>query len=205
MVDMIGKQERLSLFWTNAKIIVIICMISVCFQFCNTEKKHMGEKIIGYWSLDYDNSYWERLDSDIYISLNNLLFTMDSVKLPYFSRFSDSVYYNDFEISKEEYDYGEDTLQIIVSFLRYKREKACKGGWRIINISPDSILLDAPAHPLNGKYKVTFFIDKYGLPEAYPLDCTHKMLLENDSTRLICVKCSNNSNFSKIDMSKWIN
>ena len=71
-----------------------------------------------------------------------------------------------------------------------KYQEICKidddryGSWKIVSANPDSIFINAKAHVLHGKYKVTFVTDTVGHLRYLPV---YYVYLDNDSTHL-CLK-----------------
>lgn len=57
--------------------------------------------------------------------------------------------------------------------------------WKVISNNPDSIYIDAPSHPLHGKYQVTF---KECASGSLGYTTTHFMCLDNDSTHLCLLR-----------------
>ena len=60
-----------------------------------------------------------------------------------------------------------------------------KNIWNVISNNPDSIYIDAPSHPLHGKYQVTFKECPSG---TLGYTTAHFMCLDNDSTHLCLMR-----------------
>ena len=60
-----------------------------------------------------------------------------------------------------------------------------KNTWKIISNAPDSIYIDAPSHPLHGKYQVTFKKCPSG---SLGYTTAHFLCLDNDSTHLYLLR-----------------
>lgn len=57
--------------------------------------------------------------------------------------------------------------------------------WKVISNNPDSIYIDAPSHPLHGKYQVTFKMCPSG---SLGYTTEYFMYLDNDSTHLCLLR-----------------
>lgn len=66
-----------------------------------------------------------------------------------------------------------------------ERTEATFDKWRIISSDLDSILIEAPNHPLAGRYAVDFFIDEAGCPEMNMPSHKYKFELYNEDRSMI--------------------
>lgn len=124
----------------------------------NYNKFKYVKKLDGYWNIEVENSDWVRSDGS-YFSTFIINFTKNTIDLPI--------------------AYSSDTLSL------HKKETI--GTWEMTSISPDTIFINAPNHPLHGKYAIKF----YNNPKGYAgfRNLSNKIELKNDSTFIIC--CSN--------------
>ena len=83
--------------------------------------------------------------------------------------------------SLENYDFKEN----IDSYLIFGTSVPFKDIWKVISNKPDSISIDAPTHPLHGKYQVTFKTCQSG---SLGYTTTHFLCLDNDSTHLCLMR-----------------
>ena len=83
--------------------------------------------------------------------------------------------------SLENYDFKEN----IDSYLIFGTSVPFKDIWKVISNNPDSISIDAPSHPLHGKYQVTFKACQSG---SLGYTITHFLCLDNDSTHLCLMR-----------------
>ena len=83
--------------------------------------------------------------------------------------------------SLENYDFKEN----IDLYLIFGTSVPFKDIWKVISNKPDSISIDAPTHPLHGKYQVTFKTCQSG---SLGYTTTHFLCLDNDSTHLCLMR-----------------
>jgi hypothetical protein len=163
----------------------------------------MKRKLVGFWNIELENSFWER-DSTYDLSGNIINFNRDTIVLPiiiegnpfkeYFKGkdiLKDSAFFNTFWADKKNVEIN----------IQWQNDMECKakGIWKIISTNPDTVFFNVPNNPLHGKYAIRFFIDEQGY---WGNSLIYKIELQNDSTYLIC----NNGNtvFSKKSVRDWV-
>lgn len=174
----------------NNKLLVIIIMAITIFASCQNKEKRLYDKIFGFSNLEQWNSYWE-FDSDSISLIGNLVDFQDSIIcLPIVFLSSDTIGIIPIPI-------GETSPEIRTRFekqadstrkVTQKRSEESFGIWRIISTDPDSILIEAPNHPLAGRYAVEFFIDEAGCPEVNMPNNIYKFELYNEDRSMILNK-----------------
>lgn len=171
----------------NNKLLVIIIMAITIFASCQNKEKRLYDKILGASHLELWNSYWE-LDGDSVI-LNGIFFDFQdsTICLPLVSYSTDTIGIIPIPIGetpseiREQFNKQMDSLRVI----NHKRAEDAFGKWRIISTDPDSILIEAPNHPLVGRYAVEFFIDEAGCPELNAPALKYKFELYNEDRSMI--------------------
>ncbi|HBN04864.1 MAG TPA: hypothetical protein DD434_03615 [Bacteroidales bacterium] len=160
------KRQNKIKFSLKKKIIILLLSLLLIiflgffiFSIFKTYQSPTERKLIGFWNVEMENSFWER--DSVYdwgttimdISEKNIC------KLPTLC---------DTNLTVDE-NWAKAT-----------------GTWEFISRNPDSIFLNVPNNPLHGKYAIRFFIDENGYGEAK--NNIYKIELKNDSTYLICNK-----------------
>jgi hypothetical protein len=196
------KRGKLNRLLKNKVIITIILLILIgliIFIGVKTHKSPIQRKLIGFWNIEYENSYWERDSVCDFIGCIIHIQNNDTIKLP---SIHDTIGAIDFQ-GKTALELDEDfwTDEIIEKGKKHseKIRKNAIGTWKIISTNPDSVFFNVPKNPLHGKYAIRFFIDENGYKD---MNNIYKIELKNDSTYLICNK---GGIFYNRDVRNWIN
>ena len=166
----------------------VACLLLIVYG-CSPKDSLMRQKFDGILDMNDSCSWWERADEGVYLE-GDFFFFGDSVSLPLIHHFSDTCFRVSIDASNLDFDSDEETREKIRAHARIlkKRSQDSEGRWRVIGNRLDSILIDAPNHPLNGKYSVTFFIDREEEKMIGNCPNIYKIILDNDSTHIVCSK-----------------
>ncbi len=146
-------------------IVILTIAFFICYGFIHRRESHLNTKILGYWSILSEQHLRK---NDYYFTYNIIHFDSRIIKLPSFEIIDSNT---NSTLNKSIYD----------SYALIWNNNL--GYWRLNSINPDSIIINNPSHPLNGKYGIFF---KKKLLD----DQIHHYLLYliNDSTELILEK-----------------
>ena len=162
-------------------------------QFISGKKaeRNIYYKLKGFNNFETWNSYQCGQNDDLFF-LGSLYFvSKDSVELPIAAYWSDSVGYTTILMNEPGQKESIDRLIDSIADINKKRRAYTRGKWKIISTSPDSIFINAPNHPLHGKYSVTFYIDNNGCPELMMQELKYKFTLSNENYYLVFNKALN--------------
>ena len=172
------------LFWNKTKIIAIIVVLSVLtglfiFMTIKTYVSPVQRKLVLGWHIDINSSHMQRDSIYDFLGINFNFLNDGTVWLPRIDQPHDI----DFQGKTLNDDGFFANEEIMARWRKHNKEiqQRATGTWKIISQTPDSIFINAPKHPLHGKYAVYFFIDR-----NRSMDHIYKMVLRNDSTLLIC-------------------
>ena len=172
--------------------ISIACMLLlyILTSGCTNDERILRGKIEGFLNMDTEHSTWDRGNDDVYLSDGVISFDEDSVFLPVIRHYSDSCYRVDINASDPRFIEDEKIQKKIQSSVgAYKRNRLhSRGCWYIVSTEPDSIFINAPHHPLHGKYSVTFFSNKQEIHQQKAGTIEYWVRLENDSTYILGTK-----------------
>ncbi len=166
------------------KTIVAIYGVLV-FTSCQKAEHRLYEKLQGVNNIELANSAWGCKYQDMMLNGGVVIISNDTIDLPTIIYTNDTVvrerlvHYDSLEIHpelKSIYDRQVDSIAAV----NQQRFKNARGRWRIISVSPDSIFIDAPNHPMHGSYLVEFFYDEDGCPEMNAPNNKYKFILKND-------------------------
>lgn len=174
----------------NIHIAFVIVFCSIFALSCQSKKKKIYWKLQGFANFEQWNSTWTEEYWDIILNGGAAFFSDTAIELPNFSYASehenritaDMVKENPILESAWEKQIKEGTI------VQMQRRKESCGRWEVISTSPDSILIDVPKHPLNGRYAITFFIDPDGCPEMGLPQMKYKFILKNEKMFLVFCK-----------------
>lgn len=165
-------------------IVVAICCV-LTFVSCKKSERRLYERLQGMNNIELENSAWGDKYSNMRLNSGAVFITNDSIALPTVSYNHDTigrehlVHYDSLKAHpglKAMYDRQTDSLSIV----NQQRFKDAQGTWKIISVSPDSIFIDAPNHPMHGSYLVEFFYDEEGWTEMNAPNNKYKFILKND-------------------------
>ena len=185
---MMKKQSKPNHLLKNKIIIAIVLLVLISLIILvgvKTYKSPIQRKLIGFWNIEFENSYWERDSIYDFVGCIIHIQNKDTIKLP---SIHDTIGAIDFQ-GKTALELDEDfwTDEIIEQGKKHSertRQNAI-GTWKVISTNPDSVFFNVPNNPLHGKYAIRFFIDKKGWSG---MNNIYKMELQNDSTYLTCNK-----------------
>jgi hypothetical protein len=182
------KRNKPNRLLKNKKITIIIVLSILIGVMIFTYKSPIQRKLIGFWNIEFENSYIER-DSIYKVSCSSIIqrklmgFWNIEFENSYIER--DSIY----NISWSPVHIKKNIIKLPLLFENTRTfsesEKDATGTWKVISIKPDSIFFNVPKNPLHGKYAIRFFIDEKGWSG---MNNIYKIELKNDSTYLICNK-----------------
>lgn len=149
---------------------------------CQDAESRLHNKLLGLNNIELENSCWGDKYKDM--SLNSILvvFSNDTIILPtVFYSFDTNglIHYDSMKKHpdlKPMWDRQTDSLAVV----NQQRLKDAVGTWGIISVSPDSIYIYAPNHPMHGSYLVKFFYDEDGWPEMNAPNNKYKFTLLNE-------------------------
>lgn len=152
---MIKKQRGLTLLFNYKFIFLVSILVLVIVLNLKHKNNSIERKLIGDWNVEVENSYDKRYSE--YNSLGIIINIKGdgSIQLPPLN--------------------SNKSLE--------EAERDANGKWEIISNDPDSISIDAPNNPFNGKYSIRFFIDLNGYQGMR--NNIYKIELKNKTTLLI--------------------
>lgn len=157
---MIMKQRDTSLLLKNKEALLLMAFVVILFYYtCSNVffgNQLLYKKLQGEYNAVLEQIYIQRSVDITPLSLN-IAFKKSKVELPVLQFGQEGINYEELK----------------------KMEANSKGTWGIISQSPDSILIDAPASILKGKYAV--YLQKEHPVARPPM---YILILQNDSTRL---------------------
>ena len=178
------KSDRL---FSNKKIITAVLLLIfiglIVFVGVKTHESPIKRKLTGTWNVEFENSEIVRYGfyefSWMPLNINDEgTISLPSMHIPL-----------DMDLQGRtllDYFTEEEMEKFAQNFER--RQQVRTGTWQIISTNPDSVLFNAPEHPLHGRYAVRFFIDERGWVLKNMRNNIFKMELTNDSTILILNK-----------------
>ena len=183
--------KRLAYHYRNAfqarHAYVAMMILAMCS--CSPQDSLLRQKIDGILEMDDSNSWWVREDEDVYLE-GDFFFINDTVSLPSIHRLSDTCFRVSIDASNPRFEDDAETQEKIRAHaeLSQKRNQYSEGRWSILSTKPDSIFINAPNHPLHGKYAASFSIDREEETAIGNCPHIHKIRLDNDSTHIVCSK-----------------
>ena len=185
---MMKKQSKLNRLLKNRIILAIILFMLIglmIFVGVKTYKSPIQRKLIGFWNIEYENSYWKRDSMCDFISCIIYIQNRDTIKLPSIYDTIGAIDFQGKTALELEENFWTDEIMEKGKVHSEKIRRDATGTWKVISTNPDSIFFNVPKNPLHGKYAIRFFIDENGYGG---MNNIYKIELENDSTYLICNK-----------------
>lgn len=174
----------------NSLIVVAIILCSIFAFSCQNKKKNIFWKLQGFANFEQWNSGWADEYSDLIIFGSPFEFSGNAITLPiyeYASEAENIITADMVEVNPTLKCQWEMQINKMDKLFEQRRKESC-GRWEVISTSPDSILIDVPKHPLNGRYAITFFIDPDGCPEMGLPQMKYKFILKNEKMFLVFCK-----------------
>lgn len=168
-------------------VLLTIMVISFTFLSCSNHPVCVDSRLDGYWNMVLDSLIINRSTKNEFSSIN-FNFSAKNIELPLVQTPHvdlKSKTLLDADIDEDSLKKDWDNYQKVI--------KESNGTWELYSLK-DSIKIQAPSHPFNGQYKITFYKVKSFGKERY------LMRMSNDSTYIVCEKFF--SGFVDFDMLK---